>query len=319
MTSMMVEPLVVVWLLRTQPAEGEVPPEPVVETPVEVVDPITVERSDGQTSAPRFEQALRDAAAPRFSPPCTTEPCDPTAGAQLHVTVSEHERDYDATVTVTRADGSRVEGSVKCTICTPREAGQRVATKAIELLDGQPGEPAPGRLEVTSNPAGATVEIDGKAVGQTPMRVEVAAGSHRIVLRKQGHVTQERQSELADGGEDLVRVELPRDRSREQRTMRIAGWSLIGVGVAGVVTGIALLATDENPVKNNCDGVHVDRFGNCEFRWNTKGAGIGLLVPGILAAGAGTALVVIGRKGQPSSARARLQIGPGRIAIAGRF
>lgn len=314
MIAMTLEPLFVVWLRCTQPPESEVPAEAPVEVPAEVpvveapADPITIERSGGTTTAPALEEALRKAVGDRFW----------ATGPQLHVNVSERERDYDAMVTVTRADGSRAEAAVKCTICTPREVGQKIATTAIELLEPPP-EGTTAQVEVTSSPAGATVEIDGTAVGRTPTRVEVTPGSHRIVLRKQGHVTQERQVELVGGGEDLVRVELPKDRSRQHRAMRIAGWTAIGVGIAGVVTGIALIATDENPVKNNCSGPHVDRFGNCEFRWNTLGAGVGLLVPGLLVAGAGTALVVIGRKDREGSAHARLRIGPGRISIAGRF
>jgi hypothetical protein len=299
----MVEPLLVAWLLHAQPAKAEAPNGAAV---VEAVDPITIERSDAMATAPALEAALRGSVRKRF-----------TDGARLHVTVSERERDYEAVVAVTRADGSRADAVVKCTICTSREAGQRIGARAIALLDST--DVATAHVDVTSSPTGATIEIDGEVVGRTPMRVEVAPGSHRIVLRKDGHVPQQRQVELVGGGEDIVRVELPRDRSRRQRAMRIGGWTAIGLGVAGIVTGIALIATDENPVKNNCSGVHVDRFGNCEFRWNTLGAGVGLLVPGILAAGAGTALVVIGRKNERSSARARLQIGPGRIAIAGRF
>jgi len=124
-----------------------------------------------------------------------------------------------------------------------------------------------------------------------------------------------------DGGDVTARFELPRDPQLDARAGKIAGWSLIGVGVAAMATGIGLVVLDENPVKNDCSGVHVDRFGNCEFRWNTMGAGVGLLVPGVLAAAAGTTLVVLDarRRRDPDRARARVGVGVARVDLTLRF
>jgi hypothetical protein len=44
-----------------------------------------------------------------------------------------------------------------------------------------------GELQVTSNPSGAAVTVDGKAHGATPARVtDLAAGVHRVVLTRDG-------------------------------------------------------------------------------------------------------------------------------------
>ena len=279
---------------------------------------VAIERvASDEPVAAGFETALRQGLGDRF-PECATEPCDHAAGPRLLVRITERERDYSAEIAVTSADGRRAEVVVECAICTAEEAGRTVAARVVELMDAQSGVTA-AHLEVTSNPTGATVEIDGKSVGRTPLRVELEPGPHDVVVNQPGHVQQRRHVELAGGGEDSLRVELRKDS--RPRAMRIAGWSLVGIGVAGVVTGIALIATDENPVKGNCEGVHVDPFGNCEFRWNTLGAGVGLLVPGLVAAASGAALVVVGRrKGRDGSGRhARVKVGLARVTLDMRF
>ncbi len=55
-----------------------------------------------------------------------------------------------------------------------------------------PVRPATGSLVVTSEPAGATVAIDGEEVGTTPFSLsDVAAGSARISMSKEGYVPYE--------------------------------------------------------------------------------------------------------------------------------
>lgn len=97
--------------------------------------------------------------------------------------------------------------------------------------------------------------------------------------------------------------------------MRIAGWTLVGIGVAAVIGGSVLVAIHEQPIESDCEGSHVDRFGNCEYRWNTVVGGATLLVGGLAAAGTGTALVVVGN----TRRRAELRGGPTHASITVRF
>jgi hypothetical protein len=46
---------------------------------------------------------------------------------------------------------------------------------------------APGTLVVETNPSGVAVVLDGKRSGQTPVRLEVAAGSHVLTLLTEGN------------------------------------------------------------------------------------------------------------------------------------
>ncbi len=60
-----------------------------------------------------------------------------------------------------------------------------VAVTAVAVRDA-----TAGTLDVRSDPAGATVLLDGRMLGTTPLRVEVLAGAHSLTLRKEGTADQ---------------------------------------------------------------------------------------------------------------------------------
>lgn len=298
--------VLVALLVGAEPAIGPEDAEITIvgETPGE---PSPIER--------QFEAAARKALGTRVAEACIDGACP-----SVQIRVSERERDYEITAEVAWPDGRTRATNSRCTICTPREAGVRAATEALALLDAAPATRP--TLVITSSPAGAAVEVDGEAVGPTPTRIELEPGVHDIVVRKSRHVTQTRRVDLEGGeGDVIARFELARDPLLSPRAMRIAGWSLVGVGVAAMATGIGLIVLDENPVKNDCSGVHVDRFGNCEFRWNSLGAGVGVLVPGVLATAAGATLIVLEarRRRTPGDRRARVGVGFARVDLTLRF
>lgn len=53
-----------------------------------------------------------------------------------------------------------------------------------------PTASANGTLDLRSDPDGATVLLDGRLLGRTPLRVELAAGSYPVTLRKEGTAEQ---------------------------------------------------------------------------------------------------------------------------------
>jgi PKD repeat protein len=110
-------------------------------------------------------------------------------------------------------------------------------------------------LTVASNPIGAAVYVDGKAVGETPVQLKVAAGDHRVKVVKDGYldnsrvvsVVAGRPSRLSvnltpDAGQARVRVEPRRGSSGEGAGGSGKKIALIAVGVAAVSAG-AYLAT----------------------------------------------------------------------------
>lgn len=54
-------------------------------------------------------------------------------------------------------------------------------------------------IDVTSNPSGADIELDGTFVGNTPSTIEVSAGDHTIDVQKAGYTTWERKIKVTSG------------------------------------------------------------------------------------------------------------------------
>jgi len=57
--------------------------------------------------------------------------------------------------------------------------------------------PGWSNVTISSRPPGATVEIDGEAVAQTPARLELAEGSHELALKSAGYKTWRRKLEIS--------------------------------------------------------------------------------------------------------------------------
>jgi hypothetical protein len=69
--------------------------------------------------------------------------------------------------------------------------------------------PAITRLQITSQPSGAQVSVDGSFVGRTPSEIEVAQGLHTITISKPGCRTWERTLELSAGQMTLAATLYP--------------------------------------------------------------------------------------------------------------
>jgi hypothetical protein len=70
-------------------------------------------------------------------------------------------------------------------------------------------------VAVTSNPAGADIEVDGAFVGDTPSMITITAGDHTISLKKPGFTPWERTVKVS-GGKIQIAAEL--QASGETRT-----------------------------------------------------------------------------------------------------
>lgn len=262
-----------------------------------------------------FTAGLRDhvGAETPLTPTCEGTPC-PAAATTLRVEVDERERDYAMTIVLLEPDGrERARRTVSCEVCTPSEAASTAGAAAVELLRGDDGH---ARVSVLSSPSGAEIWLDGERVGTSPAEISATPGLHTLELRMSGRRSRAQELELAAGSRTSLRIELVADRrGASAPSLRIAGWTLVGVGVAALVGGITLVAIDENPIRSDCDGRHVDRFGNCEYRWNTLAGGATLLAGGLAAAGTGTALLVVGN----ARRKAELRGGPTHASLTVRF
>jgi hypothetical protein len=292
-----------------------------------VVEPATLEGQAGDEGGPVLKSSLQRALAGaqiRFADPGCDVACvdalvaESGATLRLRMSLREQNRDYTASIGWLDSSGREVaRGEETCEICTVEEAADAAAAAAVKLLPA--GQST--TLAITTDPAGARVTVDGAAVGATPIEVTVEAGEHEVGIELPGYRYQHRAVTVADGERaaiDLDLVAAPAAKKRkgiDRRKAWVAGWTSLGVGVALLVTGIALIAVDENPAKNDCSGDNIDAFGNCRYRWNTLGGGVAATVIGVAAAGAGVGFVVVSRP----RAQVRASVGPGRTGIAIAF
>jgi len=125
--------------------------------------------------------------------------------------------------------------------------GYVTAKQSVIVKDGEvlnltlqlAAEQEKGKLVVVAKPEGATIEIDGKAVGATRWEGPVDARTHQVVVKKQGFYTWSYDVDVPKGGERSVSASLNEDRNTS-----FVPW-LIGSLVVGaaLTVGIVLLAT----------------------------------------------------------------------------
>jgi formylglycine-generating enzyme required for sulfatase activity len=112
-------------------------------------------------------------------------------------------------LTVDLTSGSR---AVAVTLAGHRQAGRTIAVVAEQPLTVPTFrlEPLPGRLRLTSEPAGAAVRMDGEFRGETPLEIDVTPRRpHALRLTKAGHEAAEASVELGLGEERALSLVLP--------------------------------------------------------------------------------------------------------------
>lgn len=181
-----------------------------------------------------------------------------------------------------------------CELCGNAEVAEELAHQ-IATLAGKLArlEPEPAQLVLRSEPDGAEIEIDGRALGRTPKTLRLAEGRHRVVVRKPGFTTVARSVDLVGGVDETLALEL----SRSRRPLFGAGLGTFIGGVALVGAGAPLWAIDGRPYEKQCSGDDVDFAGRCRYAYDTKTAGIVLTSIGIAAVITGIALLAVSRRG----------------------
>jgi PEGA domain len=259
-----------------------------------------------------------------------------TTGAShvVRAVVQAEDRDYQVEVVlVDGKDGAQVASAAdSCQICGVAEvadlldaAAATLRTKLDNLAQG------PATLVVASNPAGARVSIDGELKGTTPFNAPVLAGKHVLRISLEGYITVEREVTFVEGIEETQSFELEKVPSRLPG--RPWGWVSLGVGLAGVGTGVAFAVLDDRPYRLDCD--RPDAQGDCPQLWDVEWYAVGAAVVGAGLATLGVAILLnsakrrtkksavdTGKKGATAatgSRRPRFGIGLGSVSIRGRF
>jgi hypothetical protein len=191
-----------------------------------------------------------------------------------------------------------------CERCTDQTL-RSTADELISALVGA-GQKDIGHLKVSSTPAGARVVIDGKPVGITPLDVGLSTGNHKVVVNHPEHVEETRGVTISRG--DLANLEVTlRPTPRPSKILPIG---LIGLGAAAIVTGGVLIAIDEDPE---------DAGMETEFVYNTAGAGVGVMIGGLVVGGLGGYLLFRAGAQRESTPIAAITSDTAYIGWAGRF
>ncbi len=166
-----------------------------------------------------------------------------------------------------------------CTDCTDA----KLRTTADEIIGALAGvAPGSGHLAITSRPTGASVTIDGAPSGATPLEVDLPVGPHRLELATAAGMRGTRTVTVADGSQP-IEIELATPMEARTSLPRAVPLGMIGVGATALLTGIVLVAVDEDakdvPVTQRT------------FR-NTAAFGTGLAIGGVVVGAIGAVLFV---------------------------
>lgn len=257
------------------------------------------------------------------------------------------ERDYGIAVFVYDFSGKlKAKEEATCEICSYDEAGDALAAKVealkpeLESLVENPyGErekehddsEGPGTFIIRTDPPGAVVKIDGKRRGTTPLTIEVEPGLRELEVSARNHATLTKTVRAIRSERINMEYSLVESDERQTKALRATGitFSILGVGLLGA--GIPLLAIDESPVKNDCEGTNVDFEGTCRYRYNTLLPGALLTATGAaaLVTGLATGLVAFGRRNKVDKSNiddldedtisVTPVFGPTSVGLRGRF
>jgi hypothetical protein len=131
----------------------------------------------------------------------------------------------------------------RCTEPTLRSTADEI----IEALAKAGQKQGLGALRLTSTPPGASVWIDGKEVGVTPLDHKVGPGTHEITFRHAGDQLA-RTVEVVAGQVTPLDVTLASGRGSSRG--RVGAIATMVVGGVLVATGAILIAIDEDPARD---------------------------------------------------------------------
>ena len=150
-----------------------------------------------------------------------------------------------ATVTLTVADNAEIwvngekKGSGRWSgmlnsgpyIFEAKKAGYKTSTISKQISSAQPNQsftlPAPtpivGSIMVDGNPINADVALDGKSVGQVPLKLNnILIGKHTITISKDGYKTNTQTVTVAEGKSTTVNVALTKLNAQSSNTTTAA-------------------------------------------------------------------------------------------------
>ena len=115
---------------------------------------------------------------------------------------------------------------------SPKAANASDVTEIIGRFEGRLAKKGVQQLTLLSTPTGATVSIDGTAVGVTPGTFDLAPGSHRVVLILRGYADTTRDIDLLPDHAQDVSLALAPDAAPAGDTARAGALAPLEPGVS---------------------------------------------------------------------------------------
>ncbi len=273
------------------------------------------------TELPR-ERFVTSSAKPVDDPDCENE-CQLEAGRQRLMdivvlgSVSIFGQGYLASLQLyDLSDGQLLASSTTDSKVSLEEMIDALRTAAIELRENLEPEPPPqpshliapivntpepqpilpqrsvvpvgmavGRLKVTSSPPGARVFIHRKYSGITPLEMELATLSYRLVVRMDDHKSVHRRVRIDPGRTEKLHFNL--QRIYPMNPYKKAGHAFFWPGVAATGFGFFAMIIAKSAADSWADSLE-DRYINSSrtwtgVMWGSFGVGAGLMVTGIIS------------------------------------
>ncbi len=164
--------------------------------------------------------------------------------------VQVDKKNYDVAIDlISGRDGKGIgQSRERCELCGIKEVGTQMDRQVMSLRGKaeEAAATAPGRFSIESKPQGAEVTIDGKAAGVTPLSVDVATGTHRMVVRADGYQISDRNIFVDSGMNGYLAVDLAPSGTVAAaiggwRPSRLTAVALSLVGAAAVGAGVVAL------------------------------------------------------------------------------
>ena len=206
---------------------------------------------------------------------CQNATCYPAMAGALAASylitarVAESNKTYTMVMEIIngRTGGVLASNRERCETCGAEEAGEKMGLAASALRERlETVSRAPARFAIRSRPAGATVVMDGKEAGVTPIEAELPGGPHHVQLVMSGHDSLSRTFTVVSGVDEAMDLELVAIPSKFP--YRTAGWGSLAGGAALLLTGILTMTLDHHEIA--CSADQQDINGRCPYVRSTK-------------------------------------------------
>jgi hypothetical protein len=199
-----------------------------------------------------------------------------------------------------------------CFKCTATMAAQSLGELVRKIILEDAGRPR-GTLEILSDPANASVFVDGHEIGVTPYKRVAFAGKHEVTVRKTGHKSKQETVNVIDSQKTLLQVRLV--QGQDDRFILVTErqprpkWR-VGLGVAALAAGAITLGFGGRALDLNghCIDTPMGAMLKCNSVFDTQGIGVGLVAGGAALSIVG--IIAISLPGRSHTVEKPLPSGP---------